>query len=130
MKSTKRTVIRLIIIVLSLVITARLGKQTYELLKVRGRLTETESKVTTLEAETRQLEQELEYKKSSAYVEKQIRDKLRLSRPEDITIDVGIYPGNSAKDEDEHTQKSGEVVPIWRQWWLLFAPQITIENSS
>lgn len=112
----RRTMLRAGIIIICLTMSIRLGRQTYELLKVKTRLSEAEENVRNLAQNKEQLEIELQHKKSGAYIERQIRDKLHLSRSVDIVIDLGESFESEVNAEVVEDNDSPTMKTNWQKW--------------
>ncbi len=69
-----------------------------------------------LKKENETLKQELEYKKSDQFAEKEIRNKLGLAKPGEAVV---ILPNNDSSKSEVKSEKLDET-PNYKKWWDLF----------
>lgn len=86
------------------------------------RVGEAEERLVRLHKENEELKQELEYKKSQEFAEKEIRDKLGLAKPGEAVVvlpkknDESLDKLGTSSTNDERRNKT----PNYTKWWRLF----------
>ncbi|MFH1561426.1 MAG: septum formation initiator family protein [Patescibacteria group bacterium] len=75
-----------------------------------------EQEVVSLKEATYQLKQKQEYYQSQEYLEKEARDKLAMTNPEDLLFVVPETPDLSWWQKGKVYSNSEP----WQQWWQLF----------
>ncbi len=111
---TPRTIVRLIIICISLGLSLSAGRTIVELWRRRDIIHVREQELTRLQKDNAEMEVRLKDMKSEAYVEKVARDQLGMIK-EGETIVMLPESASSSGMNDLSVQEAN-----WRQWWSLF----------
>jgi cell division protein FtsB len=113
----KRT-ISFIFLFISLLLVVSLSKGVFELLAVYDRVDLAELEVKELEAKQLSLQRQLKERSTEGYVERQIRNKLHLSRPGEVVV---VLPERELttlvplENEERVVKKEN-----WQKWLELF----------
>lgn len=106
-----------VMLFIALLLVVSLTKGIFEILSVYDRVAEAENEVVKLEAQKRSLERQVTERTTEGYVERQIRNKLHLSRPGEQVV---VLSENSSLQSSAQSVITDQEVPIWRQWVELF----------
>jgi cell division protein FtsB len=111
----KQTLLRILLIILGLYLVVSLARGVWDSYQSSSRLEESENRLREVKAENKRLEEELAFRQSDYFVEKEAREKLNLGRPEETVV---VMPKITVKDKEI----SPEVVemPNWKKWFDLF----------
>lgn len=110
---------------IGLVLVYNLSRGILDLLNARERVVESQTEVDNLLSRKTELEKQYFNQSSSAFVEQEIREKLRLSKPgETVVLIDGDLPPASGSALISLTQKKPDPPPIWCRWLnLLLYPE-------
>ena len=113
----KRIIFYLIVIFCGVAIV-NLSRGVMDLLRVEDRVEQAEAEVGELREEKSELEDELAWRSTEAFVEQEIRNKLKLAKPDEVVVmvDEDLY----LEEETEPAPEMEEDTPNWRKWWELF----------
>ncbi len=104
-------------ILVGIVLIISLSRDISELLEARDRLVEEQLEVARLEAEQQKLATELENVMSDEFVEREAREKLLMSKADEVVV---ILPeGNGVKQEKGVEEEERELAN-WEKWMALF----------
>jgi cell division protein FtsB len=113
----KRVFFWLIIVICSLAIV-NLSKGIMDLLGVEERVNIAEENVAALEEKNQELEGELAWRSTEAFAEQEIRNKLKLAKPDEVVVRI---------NEDLYLEREEVVEEVaameqsnWQKWWELF----------
>lgn len=106
-----------VMLFIALLLVVSLTKGIFEILSVYDRVAEAENEVAELEAQKRSLERQVTERTTEGYVERQIRNKLHLSRPGEQVV---VLPESSPLQTNEKSVNVDQEVPVWQQWMELF----------
>ena len=84
------------------------------------KINEAEKQISELEKEQKNLQTQVQFVKSDAFVEKQLRDKLGLAKPGELVVvlpDSELVKKYAPKVEDEEVSLPD---PNWKKWEKLF----------
>lgn len=107
--------VRVVVGLVSLMITISAGRTIIELWRRQDVLKSREQELAVLEEEKKALERTLQDMGSESYVERVARDKLGLVKEGETIV---ILPGTG--DRGPGTENTQENVANWRKWWGLF----------
>jgi cell division protein FtsB len=111
-----RKMISIVLVVILFVSGSVLTKNIWDSYKKIERLGETEKKEHALKKETEELREELEYRNSKDFIEKEARNKLGLSKKGEA---IYVIEGESS-DGDDLQQDKKENLANWRLWLEVF----------
>ena len=107
-----------IFLFVGLLLIVSLSKGVFELLSVYDRVELVEIEVAELEAKKISLERQLEERQGEGYIERQIRNKLHLSRPGEVIV---MLPEDySYRSDDENSEIMTQEKENWQKWMELF----------
>jgi cell division protein FtsB len=106
-----------VMLFIALLLVVSLTKGIFEILSVYDRVAEAENEVAELEAKKRSLERQVAERTTEGYVERQIRNKLHLSRPGEQVV---VLSENSPLQTNGQSVRVDREVPVWQQWMELF----------
>lgn len=113
----KKRLIHLVILIASIGLIINLSRDIPRLLGAGDQVELAERRLQELEEDHQKLLTKREYYQSEEFVEKEARDKLNMSRPEETVVilppDVGQLLGQSER-------KSMPEITNWEKWWALF----------
>lgn len=109
--------IRIIIIVVGIGLIISLSRNIYRLLKAGDQVKLAQERLEELEIEHQELLELRDYYQSEEFIEKEARDKLNLSRPEETVV---ILPPNVGEIVGKITPSPAPELPNWRRWLKLF----------
>lgn len=111
----KRKIILVLVILAGIYFAFSLTKQIWSLWQGRARLEDTQKIYQKAEEENRQLKNDLAYKESDEFVEKEAREKLNFAREGE---EIAILPIREEIEKEEEKEE----IPNWRKWLkLLFS---------
>lgn len=113
----KRKIKVILVILVVLLVVYNLINQIIGAFKSSDRLSEAVEKVYNLEAKNKELKEKLAQIKSSAFIEKQARDKLGFSKQGETVI---IIPEQKLKEILGASQSAQIRLPNWLGWLKLF----------
>lgn len=87
------------------------------------RLSALQSEVTRLEAESKALEQEVEWLRTDQAVEALAREELGWVKPGETGVIVVPSEPTTATEEPQRVKLKTSRVPNWERWWALFFGQ-------
>jgi len=106
------------------VVSISLIKSSLFVFKSKGRLDDVKNEISQLESEKKNIEEEIEYKKTEEYIEEKAREDLNLIKPgEKVYIVVGedvksstesVLSGSSERKKNDTRDKN------WYSWYKLF----------
>jgi cell division protein FtsB len=106
-----------VVVIIGLLVAVQFGRQVYANWEIGQRANEIEAAIAALQAENAQLEQELEYLRSDAYISAEARRLTDVGAPgEEVLI---IPPGAEAPLPDELSGVQPPP-PLLEQWLELF----------
>ncbi|OGE06386.1 hypothetical protein A2W70_01760 [Candidatus Curtissbacteria bacterium RIFCSPLOWO2_02_41_11] len=102
-------------VLVSIVLVVNSSKRILNLRTTSQQVKESEAQLENLRKDNEKLKEELKYKKSNEFAEKEIRDKLGLAREGEAVV---ILP----KEEDQQVTIDRQQLtkPNWRKWRDLF----------
>ena len=110
--------------ILLFVVSISLIKSSFFVFKSKGRLDDVKNEISKLEDEKKNIEDEIEYKKTQEYIEEKAREDLNLIKPgEKIYVVVGedvksssesVLSGSSERKKSDLKDKN------WYSWYKLF----------
>lgn len=104
----------LIIIVLSFFLTFNLSRGVWDAYRNKNKLEQSQKTLEQVKEENALLKKDLEYKQSQFFIEKEAREKLNLSKQNEV---VAILPELSNFDK---TPKKEILISNWERWYRLF----------
>lgn len=113
-------ILMLLLIVLTASLLVSFVHQVMKSSRLEAKKHELATEVTELEAETRRLQDAVEYAESDSYVERVAREQLGYSREGDTVIFPQFRsPTPETQDKPSHTQvrSSPHARPNWQRWW-------------
>ena len=118
-KEALKTIFFWLFVVISLIVLVNLSRGAVDLHKASDRVENAEREVAELNSKKQELEDDLKWKQSEAFVEQEIRNELYLARPDDVVVmvDEDLY---ESVEELEQVQREGELIPNWKLWLDLF----------
>ena len=111
-----RKMVSVLLIVILFVSISVLAKNNWDSYKKIENLGETEKKEHVLKKETKGLKEELEYRNSKDFIEKEARNKLGLSKKGEV---IYVVDGESLEEESSQ-QDEKENLSNWRLWLEVF----------
>jgi len=111
----KRNLLLFLAVLISILLIVNSSKRILNLRTTSQQVEESEAQLENLRKDNEKLKEELKYKKSNEFAEKEIRDKLGLAKEGETVV---ILP----KDENQQvTTDNGQLTkPNWRKWRDLF----------
>ena len=109
-------VVRGIVFVLSLIVVAGVIRSVVSIYQKRGIVAERQAVLQAEEAKHAALMQELQEATSSAFIEREAREKLGLVKPGEQVV---ILDQSKLLSTDKNTE-GPPPPPPWEQWWQLF----------
>ena len=106
-----RIVIALAIVYLLFVV----GKTLYQSYQVRQQINELKNQITEMQANDKQLSEDILYYQSSSYQERIARERLGLQKPGEKVIVILPEDAKKIAEKDPYTQLSGP-----EKWWKFF----------
>lgn len=109
-----------ILLVLGLYLIVSLTRNIFSLVKKGEEIKEQNLKLEKLRQKNLELKAELEYVKSSEFVERQARDKLGMAKEGEQVV---VLPKNVEEivlDKEKDKDKGEEELPNWKRWYRLF----------
>lgn len=117
-QSTGRRLLVWVFVFVGMLLVVSLSKGIWELLAIYDRVDEAEAEVAELQAKQMSLERQLSLRQSEGFVERQIRDKLHLSRPGEQVVVLPETPFVKETIQDEPVEV--EPKENWMRWVRLF----------
>ena len=108
--------IKYLILFGGLALIISLSKNILRLLKASEEIKITEQKFQELKQNNQELKAQLHYYQSDEFVEQEARNKLNMSRPNEVVIVLPFNPSEKLHRPDHHDP------PNWQKWWQLFFP--------
>jgi len=94
-----------------------LARGAWESYQNAGRILETEKRLAQAQSENQRLKEDLDYKKSPYFVEKEARDKLGLGKEGETVI---ITPPPAENEGSEEQKSPYEGLSTTELWWKVF----------
>ncbi len=116
-KIAEKRFIQTVIVVIGIGLIISLSRNIYRLLKADDQIELAQEHLEELEREHQELVQKREYYQSEEFVEKEARNKLNMSKPDEIVV---ILPPNLGQTEERKEFNSTVKTPNWQRWLKLF----------
>jgi len=111
----RRTLLLIFAILVSIVLATNSTKRILSLRTTSQSVQEAEKQLEQLKQDNQALKQELEYKKSEGFIEKEFRNRLGLAREgEAVVILPRENSDHSSVDRNQRPEKN------WQKWWNHF----------
>jgi cell division protein FtsB len=107
----------LLIFLLSILLIINLTRDIYRLYRVRERIENTGEKLAQVEQENQELKEQKKYYQSDEFLEKEIRDKLQMSKPGEQIV---LLPQNIGQKENGEEVEEKQEKQTWQKWLELF----------
>lgn len=114
----KRILFYLIVLIFGVIIV-NLSRGIFDLLRVEERVETAEEEVLVLQQEHESLKDELAWRSTEAFVEQEIRNKLKMAKPDEVVVMVEEDMYLEEQDQEGQSLEQ-EVKPNWQRWWELF----------
>lgn len=108
--------IRIAIVTVGIGLIISLSRNIYRLLKAGDQVKLAQQRLEKVEKEHQELIKKKEYYQSEEFVEKEARNKLNMSRPDETVV---ILPPDIGQTEEIPSIFPSEI-PNWRRWLKLF----------
>ncbi|HCM82250.1 MAG: Septum formation initiator [Candidatus Gottesmanbacteria bacterium GW2011_GWB1_44_11c] len=111
--------IRWIILLVSIFMIISLSRSVVDLWERRNIVQEEQKRLSQLEKKHEELTKKLEMVQTSAFVEKEARDRLGMAKEGETIIIMGEspLPQNTGKAPQPG---NSPMLPNWKQWWKIF----------
>ena len=106
----------LLAILISVILVVNSTKRLLTFRTTAQKVEETAGRLEELKRQNESLKRELEYKSTEGFAEKEIRDKLGLTKKGEAVV---IVPKEDDKPSFDKTSE-GKLEPNWQKWWNLF----------
>ncbi len=116
-KLARNRLVRALFLLLCLMLSIGIVRSVWSLAQKKGIVGERQAVLQELEVKNKELKQRLEEATSSAFVEKQAREKLGLVREGETVVILDKAKIQAIAGAGNSMQV---VMPLWRQWWKLF----------
>ena len=111
----KRNLLLFLAVLISIVLVVNSSKRILNLRTTSQQVKESEAQLENLRKQNEKLQEELKYKKSNEFAEKEIRDKLSLAKEGETVV---ILP---KEEKQQVTIDNGQLTkPNWHKWKALF----------
>lgn len=120
MSTTKKRILAYLIMALSLIITIKLIKDILRLKTTDQRLIEAQEELMLAQKEQVELKQELKEVEDKDWWERQIRNVLKMARPEEIVVVVPEEVTNQVNSPHFAEATRGENLTNFQKWWQVF----------
>ena len=111
----KQVVISLLIVVIGAYLLINLGKRVYDLYRTNDRLVEAQKKLEDAQKRNELLKEEITYRGSDFFAEKEAREKLNMARNGEK---VAVIPGLTSTEDPKKPEP--KFVPNPQKWYQLF----------
>jgi cell division protein FtsB len=115
--------IAIIVLTISVFLVVDFARRTAATYKIKAEAARLEQEVAQVRAQRQELEAQLNYVKSDAYVEEIARTQLKWAKEGETVVVVMATPQRvSAPPADNRTSSADNFVPQspWQAWWLTF----------
>ena len=119
-----KTILSAVILVSIILLIVSIIQNSFDMVKAQRRLSDAQTKVKQLQKQKQELFFSQNKTQSSDFLEKQIRDKLKLVKPGEALV---VLPSTLQNKSEEKLYKyhTGEemaqiTTPTWQLWWQLF----------
>jgi cell division protein FtsB len=109
----KSSVVPWVILFVLLLLTVSLIKGIFEFVSIFDRVAQEEVVVAELQAKNMSLERELKARQEPGFVERQIRDKLHMSKDGEVVV---LLPDVREPDENEEAATEEPEKESWHKW--------------
>jgi len=110
-----RNLILFMAMLIGVILAVNSAKRIHSFAQTSQKVQEAEDRLEKLRKENEALKNELKYKESNEFAEKEIRDKLGLVKEGEVIV---VLPGESNDKTQESSDKSTK--PNWQKWRDLF----------
>ncbi|MFH0943292.1 MAG: septum formation initiator family protein [Candidatus Beckwithbacteria bacterium] len=117
MSTSKKRLLAYTVLVLSILMSIKLVKDIVKLKSADTRLTEAETEFQAAQQEQAELKQQLIEIEDKSWWEKQVRNILKMAKPEEIIVVVPDEVKNSRESPTEAQSEAVTELPNWQQWW-------------
>jgi len=112
-----KRLIKIIIVIIGTGLIISLSRNIYRLLKADDQVKLAQENLKKLEEEHQELLKKKEYYQSEEFVEKEARNKLNLSKPDETVV---ILPPNLGQTVEKIGSTPTRELPNWQEWLKLF----------
>jgi len=119
MSTSKKRVLAYVVLVLSILASVKLVKDIIKLRSADNRLIEAEEELIAANQEQIELKQQLVEIEDRSWWEKQVRNVLKMAKPNEVVVVVPEEIKNSRVSQIVDESEIISEIPNWQQWWQI-----------
>lgn len=118
--NNKKTLCQLAILALGIYLIVSLSRDWWQLSKKGERVEKMAAKKEALVVENKELKEKLEYVDSDEFVEKEARNKLNMSKENEVIVVLPVDKLSQLSQNVNKNKETDEDLANYQQWWHLF----------
>lgn len=119
MSTSKKRILAYVVLILSILASVKLVKDIIKLRSADNRLVEAEEELIAANQEQVELKQQLVEIEDRSWWEKQVRNVLKMAKPDEVVVVVPEEIKNSQASQIVDENEIISEIPNWQQWWQI-----------